>query len=183
MLVNSVAFWKTTYLILDHHSPLWVPPWKTCLLSWTPFHLESKTCLECQMKPSIVDYILLVTVFQIHGLETFETFETFVWILSLRKNVCSSIHLWRMQAGPAGILSHREVYSSIYNTLRQTFKCKSQVPIRLPVFATTTYTKPCIPWDVQYRSIMVSVFILTIKLGAKMVFHFTSVNLTKFAIF
>ena len=28
------------------------------------------------------------------------------------------------QAGPAGIFSHTEVFSCIYNTLRQVFKCK-----------------------------------------------------------
>jgi len=36
MLVNSVAFLKTTYLILDHHSPLWVPPWETMLAKLNP---------------------------------------------------------------------------------------------------------------------------------------------------
>lgn len=29
-----------------------------------------------------------------------------------------------MQAGPAGIFSHTEVFSCIFNTLRQVFKCK-----------------------------------------------------------
>ena len=29
-----------------------------------------------------------------------------------------------MQAGPAGIFSHTEVFSCIYNTLKQVFKCE-----------------------------------------------------------
>jgi thermospermine synthase len=42
-----------------------------------------------------------------------------------------------MQAGPAGILSHREVYSSIYNTLRQTFKYVMPYAAHVPSFADT----------------------------------------------
>ncbi|KAH9536983.1 hypothetical protein CY35_16G028200 [Sphagnum magellanicum] len=41
------------------------------------------------------------------------------------------------QAGPAGILSHREVYSSIYNTLRQTFKYVVPYAAHVPSFADT----------------------------------------------
>ncbi|KAH9531052.1 hypothetical protein CY35_19G015700 [Sphagnum magellanicum] len=41
------------------------------------------------------------------------------------------------QAGPAGILSHTEVYSSIYNTLRQTFKYVLPYAAHVPSYADT----------------------------------------------
>ncbi|CAN6453594.1 unnamed protein product [Victoria cruziana] len=36
------------------------------------------------------------------------------------------------QAGPAGALSHTEVFSCIYNTLRQVFKCRSAYSLLFP---------------------------------------------------
>lgn len=32
-----------------------------------------------------------------------------------------------VQAGPAGILTHKEVFTSIYNTIKQVFKCKTLI--------------------------------------------------------
>ncbi|CAM6123473.1 unnamed protein product [Calypogeia fissa] len=41
------------------------------------------------------------------------------------------------QGGPAGILSHKEVYSSIYNTLRQVFKYVIPYAAHVPSYADT----------------------------------------------
>ncbi|WVZ77169.1 hypothetical protein U9M48_025065 [Paspalum notatum var. saurae] len=41
------------------------------------------------------------------------------------------------QAGPAGVLTHREVFSSIYNTLRQVFKYVKAYTAHVPSFADT----------------------------------------------
>lgn len=41
------------------------------------------------------------------------------------------------QGGPAGILSHTEVYSSIYNTLRETFKYVVPYAAHVPSYADT----------------------------------------------
>ncbi|KAG9457319.1 hypothetical protein H6P81_001827 [Aristolochia fimbriata] len=41
------------------------------------------------------------------------------------------------QAGPAGVLSHKEVFSSIYNTLKQVFKYVVAYTAHIPSFADT----------------------------------------------
>lgn len=41
----------------------------------------------------------------------------------VRKNLTQFMFALIVQAGPAGIFSHTEVFSCIYNTLRQVFKC------------------------------------------------------------
>ncbi|KAK1263079.1 Thermospermine synthase ACAULIS5 [Acorus gramineus] len=41
------------------------------------------------------------------------------------------------QAGPAGVLTHKEVFSSIYNTLKQVFKCVLPYTAHVPSFADT----------------------------------------------
>ncbi|OEL20876.1 Thermospermine synthase ACAULIS5 [Dichanthelium oligosanthes] len=41
------------------------------------------------------------------------------------------------QAGPAGVLTHREVFSSIYNTLRHVFKYVKAYTAHVPSFADT----------------------------------------------
>ena len=47
-------------------------------------------------------------------------------ILGQGNTIKQHVHvvLIHTQAGPAGIFSHTEVFSCIYNTLRQVFKCK-----------------------------------------------------------
>ncbi|KAG7028911.1 Thermospermine synthase ACAULIS5, partial [Cucurbita argyrosperma subsp. argyrosperma] len=42
-----------------------------------------------------------------------------------------------MQAGPAGIFSHTEVFSCIYNTLKQVFKYVVPYSAHIPSFADT----------------------------------------------
>lgn len=36
-----------------------------------------------------------------------------------------------IKAGPAGIFTHKEVFTSIYNTIKQVFKCKSSYSLHL----------------------------------------------------
>ncbi|GJN19420.1 hypothetical protein PR202_gb06698 [Eleusine coracana subsp. coracana] len=43
----------------------------------------------------------------------------------------------RKEAGPAGVLTHREVFSSIYNTLRHVFKYVKAYTAHVPSFADT----------------------------------------------
>lgn len=49
-----------------------------------------------------------------------------LFIVTLFAGLCIlSCHSLVPQAGPAGIFTHKEVFSSIYNTIKQVFKCNS----------------------------------------------------------
>lgn len=54
--------------------------------------------------------------------------------------------LFDMQAGPAGIFTHKEVFTSIFNTIKQVFKCKY-----LPYIYTRTHIYIYICMDVYIQ--------------------------------